>query len=367
VQETRKGDLKMSKFCTSCGAALEEGQQFCGSCGKPAQGNGTAGAPYSTAGANAAANSEQTKLFVFWLFLGWLGVHCFAAGKKKRGTVELVLGLIATIVWIGRGIYAIAAASSYSYSDVEDMINTTWVLLAVAGVFFALFCTMWIPDLIGIVKGRFANAADEWPTLIKAGLPEWKFTQKHLVFIAALAVLEIATVVTKDVLILPGLLAIPVLLCGAFFGPLLGTVIAGAIPSIIRGLPLFISGAISEMKYDGPAAPSPGGVVLPFLPYVIWTVVIGCIVRRCNPKIRASWKLLPFLGALISGCLALLLSIFGALSMFEDGDFLLVSTWFTAFISGYIVYPKIRASKNRQGSSNKTKLGLLIGIAVLVG
>jgi hypothetical protein len=34
----------MNKFCTSCGAALEEGQQLCGSCGKPAQG-GTAGAP----------------------------------------------------------------------------------------------------------------------------------------------------------------------------------------------------------------------------------------------------------------------------------------------------------------------------------
>ena len=35
-------EVFMNKFCTSCGAVLEEGQRFCGNCGKPVQGSGTA-------------------------------------------------------------------------------------------------------------------------------------------------------------------------------------------------------------------------------------------------------------------------------------------------------------------------------------
>jgi len=49
----------MNKFCTSCGAALEEGQQFCGKCGKPVQGSDT---PESQgAGTKAPENSNYIR------------------------------------------------------------------------------------------------------------------------------------------------------------------------------------------------------------------------------------------------------------------------------------------------------------------
>jgi hypothetical protein len=265
------------------------------------------------------------------------------------------------------------------YSDYQDVIESLHVLLAVAGGFFALFCTMWIPDLIGIVKGRFANGANEWPALIKLGLPEWKFTKKHLVFIALLAVLEIVIAVTSNIPILPVLLAIPALLCGVFFGPLWGTAIAGELPLIIRGLPLIISN-LSSLRGPGPAEGAVAGPplegLLSFFPFILLFLIIGCIVRRCNPKIRASWKLLPFLGALIAGSLLLVISFSGAIALLVKEDTyvgltasLLLSAWITAFVSGYIIYgiPKIRASWNKLFLSNKIAQGLFIGIAVFVG
>ena len=74
----------MNKFCAFCGTALEEGQQFCGSCGKPAQCSGTAGE--QPVHGSVTAKSKQ-ELWVYSILLGWLGVHCFVTGKKKRGAL----------------------------------------------------------------------------------------------------------------------------------------------------------------------------------------------------------------------------------------------------------------------------------------
>jgi hypothetical protein len=257
----------MSKFCTSCGAALEEGQQFCGSCGKPAQDSGTAetppvqtSAPVSLDEANIAAKSGQ-KLWVFGVVLGWLGVHCFTTGKKKRGTLELLLGLI------------VAAFSILSLVQLSNG-NTSWVFQALPYVFGALFCAFWIPDLIGIVKGTFTNGPDKVPGFIDAVLPEWKFTKKHLVFIALLAGLEIVLGVMGYIPILSNLLRIPSVLCGVFFGPLLGTVIAGVLPLISSLIVSFFKhGWFIDIQF-----PTPLSFILPFVRgYIVYGI----------PKIRS--------------------------------------------------------------------------------
>jgi uncharacterized membrane protein YvbJ len=77
----------MNKFCPSCGNALEEGQKFCGTCGKPVEGSPTAGAPVqgsyteaaqsAQAGAPLAAKVNTTHLLLC-ILLGVCGVHCFA-------------------------------------------------------------------------------------------------------------------------------------------------------------------------------------------------------------------------------------------------------------------------------------------------
>jgi hypothetical protein len=295
----------MSKFCASCGAALEEGQQFCGSCGKSVQGSGTAGASLEQTSAPAQTSTPGTdssgqKLWVLSILLGWLGVHCFVTGKKKRGTVELLLGLISVILQI----LGLLRMVGYIEDEFAGEINSSTVFQAVIPyVFIVLFLIFWIPDLIGIVKGRFANAADKVPGFINAvldaGLPKWKFSKKHLVFIVLIALLYgLARVIgNAHIPILPMVLGIPFALCGVFFGPFLGTVIAGVL--------LLISSLILSFAEYGWFHSFYFNTLFFILPFVSGYIVYGI--------------------------------------------------------------PKIRALRDKQVFSNKIAQGLLIGIAVLVG
>ena len=116
----------MNKFCTSCGAVLEEGQRFCGNCWKPVQGSGTAvsqpsvrtstpdnaagastpdnagvaNTPGNAGGASTPDSNRKIILVLLCVLVGEVGAHCFYAGKKKRGIMELsiwAVGLIWTV------------------------------------------------------------------------------------------------------------------------------------------------------------------------------------------------------------------------------------------------------------------------------
>jgi TM2 domain-containing membrane protein YozV len=120
----------MNKFCPSCGNALEEGQKFCGTCGKPAQGSPAAEAPVQGSntgavqpvqtGAPLAANVNTTHLLLC-IFLGGFGAHCFAAGKKKRAITEMALFLLFLIILIFRMVRA--SSMDYAYNLAENWTN----------------------------------------------------------------------------------------------------------------------------------------------------------------------------------------------------------------------------------------------------
>jgi hypothetical protein len=334
----------MSTFCTFCGAALEEGRQFCGSCGKPVQGSGTEGAPLVQTSAPAPGSApakSRPELWVYSILLGWLGVHCFVTGKKKRGTLELLLGLL-IVAFSVIGFLRATVPSPPPGSDTFPFIDgfsSEYIKIvlfqSLPFIFWVISCVFWIPDLIGIAKGTFENGPDKVPgfinvgfrfinvsfRFINVGLPEWKFTKKHLVFIVLLALLVELQIVTGNdfrfPILLPLLLGVPFLLCGVFFGPFWGTAITGGLSLIGLGTLL---GLIIIPRFAGG--------------YNLWSFFGR---RLYLPHLRF------FRQELLYACI-------------------------TSFVSGYIVYgvSKIRAAWNEKVVS-KIMQGLLMGITVLVG
>lgn len=77
----------MAKFCISCGAQMEDNQQFCPSCGA-AQNAGT------TTAAPAQEGKSKMAAGLLGLFLGAWGVHNFYLGNTGRGVAQILVTLV---------------------------------------------------------------------------------------------------------------------------------------------------------------------------------------------------------------------------------------------------------------------------------
>ena len=77
----------MAKFCTNCGAPMEEGQNACTSCGNVV---GTVQANQSTT-QRTAAPGAKSKLAagLLGIFLGAYGVHNFYLGYTGKGIAQI--------------------------------------------------------------------------------------------------------------------------------------------------------------------------------------------------------------------------------------------------------------------------------------
>ena len=67
----------MAKFCISCGAQMDDNQQFCPSCG-------------------AAGTGAKSKMAagLLGLFLGGFGVHNFYLGNTGRAIAQIIVTLV---------------------------------------------------------------------------------------------------------------------------------------------------------------------------------------------------------------------------------------------------------------------------------
>lgn len=93
----------MGKFCTNCGAKLEESQEKCTSCGKVLKASGenttnNTNAPQNgTVYANSAPKSKVCA-GLLGIFLGCFGVHNFYLGFTGKGVAQLLLTLIGWVL-----------------------------------------------------------------------------------------------------------------------------------------------------------------------------------------------------------------------------------------------------------------------------
>lgn len=94
----------MGKFCTNCGAKLEENQDKCVSCGKDLKDNKT-----DTNTPNTQKKSSKSKVCagLLGIFLGSLGVHNFYLGFTSKAVAQLLLTLVG---WIACGIGPMVAS-----------------------------------------------------------------------------------------------------------------------------------------------------------------------------------------------------------------------------------------------------------------
>jgi heme A synthase len=260
----------MNKFCPSCGNALEEGQKFCGTCGKSAEGSPTAGAPVqgsnteaaqpAQAGARIAAKVNTTHLLLC-ILLGVCGAHCFAAGKKKRGITELALFLLSWVVLIVGHINF--DASYYAFP----------IMYALLGEIFVFFLLCWIPDLVRIVKGTFADKP-ELPRFLNVIFPG-KFTKKRLIVIAAFVGLGII----GDMLSGSGELGgVGVIICIVHFGQAVVILIAGVWMAM-----LWFIGIDFEQMSNGTMGPVTG-YLMASLGLVYFALIIVCVRRTLKAR-----------------------------------------------------------------------------------
>lgn len=77
----------MGKYCTNCGAELNENQEVCLKCGVMAQKKSINKDPFATTTANG-----KNKLIagLFGIFLGAFGVHKFYLGQTGTGVVYAI-------------------------------------------------------------------------------------------------------------------------------------------------------------------------------------------------------------------------------------------------------------------------------------
>lgn len=95
----------MGKFCTNCGAKLEENQEKCSSCGKTLKINNT-----DSSNTSNNTNTQQASVYtnsapkskvcagLLGIFLGCFGVHNFYLGFTGKGVAQLLLTLIGWIL-----------------------------------------------------------------------------------------------------------------------------------------------------------------------------------------------------------------------------------------------------------------------------
>jgi TM2 domain-containing membrane protein YozV len=74
-------------FCVNCGKELSNQAVYCPNCGHPVRSSGMA--PGYRVEKTVSSCSRLATL-LFCLFLGWLGVHRFYAGKVGTGVLMLI-------------------------------------------------------------------------------------------------------------------------------------------------------------------------------------------------------------------------------------------------------------------------------------
>ncbi len=91
----------MGKFCTNCGAKLEENQEKCTSCGKVlvANSNNTSNNTNTNSTSNNQVyqtSTQKSKVCagLLGIFLGCFGVHNFYLGFSGKGVAQLLLTLL---------------------------------------------------------------------------------------------------------------------------------------------------------------------------------------------------------------------------------------------------------------------------------
>lgn len=96
----------MGKFCTNCGAKLEENQEKCASCGKVLKVKSTTSTnttnnakPEQTTTTTYTNGAPKSKICagLLGIFLGVFGVHNFYLGYTGKGVAQLLLTLVAWI------------------------------------------------------------------------------------------------------------------------------------------------------------------------------------------------------------------------------------------------------------------------------
>ena len=92
----------MKKFCTNCGAPVEEGKE-CAACGNGASKKAAEVKveEKTTTNTNTNTSSEPKNKIVALLlawFLGALGIHNFYLGYKKKGLTQLIICLAGSLV-----------------------------------------------------------------------------------------------------------------------------------------------------------------------------------------------------------------------------------------------------------------------------
>jgi TM2 domain-containing membrane protein YozV len=265
----------MDKFCSACGTALEEGTQFCAKCGKPV--NGAEAAPGQTGAGFAWPTGERLKVLLLAIFLGIFGGHCFYTGRKGRGLIELLLGTGGPALMI---IYPlILRYGNMSASDLYDGFTYNLASPIYAPIFAAalasiVFFVLWVMDVFKIFRGRFNKV-------------ESAVTTKHLVFLGVLLGLRIVMSIPglgRPVSFLRFLLTPAINLCGVFFGPLPGTIIA-ALFAVIGSASLVFQGLFNIFFVLRSC----------IITAVTALIVYGCLKLR-SPEGRPDRKLPDFAG-----------------------------------------------------------------------
>lgn len=97
-----------AQICVKCGVPAGSGEQYCSNCGMELQ-DGTRYCPRCGYGVKQGVGpypSQQQKSKIaaglLGIFLGWLGVHNFYLGYKKKALAQLLISVLSfgTLSWI---------------------------------------------------------------------------------------------------------------------------------------------------------------------------------------------------------------------------------------------------------------------------
>ena len=109
----------MAKFCSNCGAELEEGSKFCDSCGakveEEQQELAVAPLPSMQTAPNKSAKSSKTTIQIFrkWRFVGFIFADNIYIDGIKVGKVSN--GEASSIIEVTPGIHQIQLKKNYSF------------------------------------------------------------------------------------------------------------------------------------------------------------------------------------------------------------------------------------------------------------
>ena len=93
------------KYCSKCGAELEEDAKFCHVCGEKCKTSSEVSNPFvndSRSNNNQSTSNVSDKsraaAAILAFFLGGLGIHNFYLGRTKYGVIQLVLTLLCWLI-----------------------------------------------------------------------------------------------------------------------------------------------------------------------------------------------------------------------------------------------------------------------------